>query len=211
MNIFIGIISYLPDNKHIRQARINKCQELLNKLQVLFPTIPVIIVAQNWRGEISTPVNATISEYNKLGILEARQTLRELFINSNYDYIIMFDDDCELQGTKQDADLFLELLKENPGCYVFTRQNMFKLCAISKEVYTQYQLPNLSVEHGTGIEDVAFCQTLKIKCPEKEINYYGLLKEISNWTQGKDISTWDRKNIPTLLKNTQAYLKTLKE
>ena len=45
---------------------------------------------------------------NKLGITGARKKLREIFINSEYDYLIMLDDDNRIYGEVNNN--FLEVL-----------------------------------------------------------------------------------------------------
>ena len=41
----IGIVSYFPDN--IREQRINRFNDLINKISEVFPNLDVFIIAQN--------------------------------------------------------------------------------------------------------------------------------------------------------------------
>ena len=77
--------------------------------------MPIIIVAQNWGDDIEIE-HATVFKYaNKLGITEARRKLREIFLDSDYDYLIMLDDDAKLVGTKEDADKYIQQIEDHPG------------------------------------------------------------------------------------------------
>ena len=104
----IGIISWLPndDTRSIRQKRL---EELLVKCDLLF-NLPIIIIAQNWDKSIKITENCVIFNFDKLGITEARKRLREKFIESEFDYLIMLDDDSELVGTRDGAQISLSTL-----------------------------------------------------------------------------------------------------
>ena len=99
MKACIGIISYFPDDlKEIRESALNN---LLRDCFTYFPGVDIIIVAQNYKGYIPQVNKNKIILYsynNKLGITGARKKLREIFINSEYDYLIMLDDDNRIYG-----------------------------------------------------------------------------------------------------------------
>ena len=101
MKIVIGIPSYLPDNKEVREYRFNRLKALINKCNQLF-NLPIYIVTQNYKEEklyLTGYKNIMLSEdYTPLGIVGARRKLREYFLNSDYDYLIMLDDDIIIYG-----------------------------------------------------------------------------------------------------------------
>ena len=167
------------------------------------------MIAQNWDNEIVLSDKITAYYYDKLGVLGARKALRNKFLLSKFDYMIMLDDDCILSGTKQDGDDLLEQLYNEEGRYLITRDNMLKMCTISRQVYGKYPLVELSPEAGTGLEDLAYCRLLRMMCPEKEMKYFGKLQEVSNWTKDASISTWDRRDIISLVKKTVDYMNSL--
>lgn len=209
MSVCIGIISYFPKDLILRWKRIERCRELFSSIEKIFPDIPVFLIAQNWDNEIVLSDKITAYYYDKLGVLGARKVLRNKFLLSKFDYMIMLDDDCILSGTKQDGDDLLEQLYNEEGRYLITRDNMLKMCAVSRQVYGKYPLVELSPEAGTGLEDLAYCRLLRMMCPEKEMKYFGKLQEVSNWTKDASISTWDRRDIISLVKKTVDYINSL--
>lgn len=205
MNICIGIISWFPDGT-FRSERIDRCKKLLAQLSEIFPSVSIVIVAQNWREEIDMSANVHLLPHPKLGITQARQALRAWVLNSEYDYIITFDDDCVLDGTKEAGDRYLSALAGAPDGYT-NHKNMFKLSAVSKSVFKQFEIPALSVENKTGLEDYAFFAILEKIIPEKKIAFdFGELKEVSRWI-GDNYSCWDRQDIAAMYDKTSQYVK----
>ena len=205
MNACIGIISYFPDSKY-RTVRAARCETLITRCREVFG-LPMVIIAQNWNNEIAITEDMIVESYNSpLTILGARQALRTHFLASNYDYLIMFDDDCVLEGTSEDGQRFLTALTKNPDKYL-KKDNQFKLFAVSKDTYNRFPLPPLGVENGTGIEDMAFFAVLKHSAPEDEITGFewGGLKDASVWRDDQ-ATTWHRQNIPQLIQNTKRYI-----
>ena len=92
----IGIISYLPDDKYIRNKRIEKLNNLILKCNQLFPGIEIIIIAQNYQDYQPKGNSIRIVDFYKpLGITGARKALRRVFLDyCTKDYLIMLDDDC---------------------------------------------------------------------------------------------------------------------
>lgn len=213
INCCIGIISYFPDDEAVRVARINHCQELLNNLSTIFKDIPIVIVAQNWFcNDIQVNSNnITLLQFNKLGILSARKVLRKYFLeNTNYDYIILFDDDCVLNGTETDGNLFLRALAENPDKYYYARKNMFKLCAISRKIFSDVPLPDIGVDDESGLEDLAYAAILDYSYKNSMISDIDCrLSETSDWATNPLESTWPRKNIYKLIQKTKEYLDSI--
>ena len=109
MKKVIGIVSYLPDDECIRQERKDKLKYLIYKCELYFQ-LPFIIIAQNWNEDDNKTItikNGNIYHYDKLGIVGARKKLREHFLNSEYNYLIMLDDDCVIDSTSRDSTKYL--------------------------------------------------------------------------------------------------------
>lgn len=169
MNICIGIISYLPKEEKVREARKNKLVSLINKCNELF-NLPILIVAQNWDDSVYSelPENVSISHFPEaLGITGARNELRRLFLLDSYDYLIMLDDDCELSGTKSGANDYIKQIEDHPNMAGVFKGTLLKLFAISKEVFFDYKFDGGEPINGEVFEDILFVNRLKIECPEK--------------------------------------------
>lgn len=209
MNKCIGIISYLPDNKEIRDSRISLLNNLINFLDSKF-NLPIIIVAQNYKNYIPNSSNIILYEFNKLGIVGARNKLREIFLNSNYDCLIMLDDDCQLYGTKEGVKDYLIQLDNNPNMFYEFNKTLLKLFAISKELFKEIKFENINPENEEGFEDRIFVNTLRKKFPTKQyiINKHNL-EEISVSTQD-NLSTWyTNQDIKKMLKNTEDIINNM--
>lgn len=162
----IGIISYLPNEENTRKARAERINQVISKCDELF-NLPIIIVAQNWKeaDDIKTSSNCIVYHYEKLGIPVARNTLRDLFLKSNYEYLIMLDDDCLIHGN--DATEYINEIEEHPDGFGFLYLKQLKLCAISKYVYSQVEMPNIDAEKNEGTEDTIFFTVLKYQFRDK--------------------------------------------
>jgi len=184
----IGIISWLPDNK-TREIRQKQLEELLIKCNYLF-NLPIILIAQNWHSDVRINSNCAIFHFEKLGIVEARKKLREKFLDSSYDYLIMLDDDSQLVGTKEDAQKYLQQIDENPNSVGVFKKLLLKLFAISKTIMQCVEYENINVENGEGFEDMIFIEKCKKKFPSNFFIFdkFGL-DDISNSGNDK-YSTW---------------------
>ena len=214
----IGIVSYLPEADSDRASRCKRLTNLILKINELWPWIDIMIIAQNWK-DFTLPTISNkiiIDKYEKLGILKARNTLREKFIKSDYDYIITMDDDAFILGIGIE---YMNEIDEHPNMVgIFRYRNCpLTMLAISKEIFTKYPYPaTVSVEEGGMIEDDTFIATLFVKCPEKlfefshtdieEIGYEYVNRRIykdSNFAK----STWDWKaNWNGINNATRSYL-----
>lgn len=195
MNICVGIISYLPDDPEVRQKRLNKLNTLVTKCDELFK-LPIIIIAQNWKNldNISHLKNSTLIIYkynNPLGITGARRALRNKFIGSQFDYLIMLDDDSELSGTEHGAKDYLDQIRNHPGMYGIFKSMLLKLFAISKEMYQLIDFPDLEAGRGEFFEDMYLIMALNKKYPQKKFtfNKTGQINESSN-SSSDPLSTW---------------------
>lgn len=173
----IGIISYFPEDKHLRKIRIDKLNELLQKCDELFK-LPIFIIAQNWKEDVElvslTDSTITIYKYNtKLGITGARRELRRKFLDSNYEYLIMLDDDIHLIGNKQSADNYLKQIDNHPGDFGTFKQLTLQLFAISKDLFSKIDYPAGEVVDGDYFEDMWLIMALKKLYPD---NFYSFVR-----------------------------------
>lgn len=191
MNPCIGIISYLPDDKR-REYRIKRMKLVLEQCNKLF-NLPIIVIAQNWKEDCKEIFNQNMILFNysnKLGISPAREELRKTFLNSDYDYMIMLDDDSIPIGTRLDAKRFLYLMGKNPDGAVLRRDNVVvKLIACSKNILSQVFFNKANPELNEGGEDDIFTWTLRTFYSDKIAEYDGNLTEMSNSTSDPH-STW---------------------
>ena len=189
----IGIISYLPDNLEVRKYRKNKLDILLRRCNELF-NLPIILVAQNyleddvWYYKSKYPNTLIHSYLTKLGITGARKVLRELFLESDYDYLIMLDDDIELVGDS--GKEYLSQIDSNPGCFIENNKSRLQLFAISKEIFSQQGFNDIEAEREEAFEDRIFFYTLCKKFPEKHkvFNNTGVVEHAI--ATGDRYSTW---------------------
>lgn len=197
-----GIISYFPDNDsdyHIetRRERSRRFRELLFKLEELWGDIDIIVIAQNWQDFELPEIKNKIKTYHygKLGILGARRELRKKFLESDYDYLIMFDDDA-MPDSDNPQGYMLEIDKHPDGVGTIRKnQSPLQFFAISKTIYSQIDMPNINAEKGEGFEDDIFVASCFAKFPDKAFMFpEGLVKETSFKYTGKGAcpSTWSR-------------------
>jgi len=186
----IGIISWLPDDE-TRKLRQEKLEKLLIQCDNLF-NLPIIIVAQNWNNSVSITSNCVVFNYDKLGITGARKKLREKFLESSYDYLIMLDDDCELKGSKPYADDYLKQIDSHNGSIGIFKGTLLKLFAIPNVLMAQVEYDDVEPENGEGFEDLIFVEKCKIKFSEKHFFFARKgLDEQSDSVNDK-LSTWWR-------------------
>lgn len=199
-----GIISYFPEpdsdyHKSARKERSRRCTELLLKLDELWPDIDILIIAQNWKDYELPKIrnNITRYDYDKLGILGARRELRQKFLNSSYDYLIMLDDDGMISTS--DPSVYMNTIDEHPdGIGVIRRTGCpLMLLAISKSVYSQIDMPDLDAEKGQGFEDDVFVSRCFSQFPDKAFDFpKDCIKETSFKYKGPGMcpSTWAAEN-----------------
>lgn len=197
-----GVISYLPDAINDRytvmlRERRRRCDEMLSKLNEYWPDIDVMFVAQNWKDyqPIEVQNKVTVFHYTeKLGIIGARKELRKKFLESDYDYMIMIDDDAIISTEAPDA--YISLIDTHPdgfGAVHGYEHGPMNFLAISKFVYSQVEVPDVNPENGEGFEDDIFFASCISKFPEKQFKVPdGLIIERSLHYQGPGEcpSTW---------------------
>ena len=207
MKKVIGIISYFPPSI-IKEVRKNKLISLIIKCKEVF-RLPFIIIAQNWSTQDEEDILKIASDItlcsvkDKLGITGARKYLRNIFLNSDYDCLIMLDDDCTIYGNRESGLNYLRQIDNNPNRFYEFNKTLLKLFAISKEVFKLEDYEDINPEDGEGFEDRIFVNKLREKYPEKRYIFNkGTLRESSVST--KDIySTWyTNQDLSKMLDNT---------
>lgn len=182
-----GIISYFPNNDspaHIetRRERSRRFKELLAKLDELWPDTDILVIAQNWQDfELPNIKNKIVTfHYDKLGILGARKELRKRFLESDYDYLIMLDDDGRILNA--DPALYMQTIDEHPKGIGVIRHRSCPLMflAISKYIYEQIDMPDIDPEKGEGFEDDVFVAQCFARFPDNAYDFPdGCIKEHS--------------------------------
>ena len=201
MKVTIGICSYFPDEVEIRNIRIARLNNLLKQCNDLFG-LPVMIIAQNWKSitipEGVTKAPITVHRYDEpLGITGARNELRTKFLESNFDYLVMLDDDSYLKGTKKGAQIYLYDLLTNPDKFGVFKPSLMKLFAISKEVFKLVKYPKGGADdEDPGMryfEDMYITKSLQRIYPEKEFRFhYSDLMEYSDSAWDKHSTGWHK-------------------
>lgn len=187
MMICIGIVSYLPDSD-IRIKREEKLRNLIKNCNNIF-CLPIIIIAQNWKN--FSIDGCDIHRFDSpLGIVGARNKLREIFLESEYDYLIMLDDDCEIFGDREVGTKYINQIENHPNMWGQWSGTLLKLFAISKNIFKEVDFGSGSVENGDYFEDILFVNTLEKKFSNKKFNFMisGLRQDSNNFNDPD--STW---------------------
>ena len=201
VNPVIGIISYLPDDPQVRELRFKKLCKLIDTCNSLF-SLPIYIVIQRY-GEkeiqyLSRYKNVTVSDnYDKLGIVGARKALRSWFIGSKYNCLVMLDDDCDINGTKEGGARYLKTLHEFESGFGEFRGSQLKLFSITKDLIKEVDFDDsISPEEGIGFEDTIFVGRLRTMFPKKKFTYehyqlyeksLGARDSLSTWYKNQDL------------------------
>lgn len=199
-----GIISYFPNSDtayhtEMRTKRTKRFFSMLYRLEELWPTVDIIIIAQNWQGLAIPDIHnkVTIYHYPKLGILNARRELRKKFLDSEYDYLIMLDDDFIISSSNPQA--FLTEIDKHPDGFGAIRlpPSPLPFFSISKYIYNQIDMPDIDPEKGEGFEDDIFSAICFAKFPERGFMFpEGLAHDASFHYKGPGEcpSTWSRES-----------------
>ena len=168
-----GIISYFPDNDsgyhtEMRRERTRRFRELLLKLEEYWPEVDILIIAQNWKDfTLPDTKNHKITySYGKLGILGARKELRKRFLEMDYDYIIMLDDDAMVTAFNPQG--YLDEIDQHPDGIGALRwiNGPLQLFAISKSKFAQVEYLDVDPEKGQGFEDDLFANRCRTMFPD---------------------------------------------
>lgn len=215
IKVAIGIVSYLPDDKEIREVRTTKLFNLIRKCQEIFYNVPFIIIAQNYHTESKdilkvAPHSTIVSCQDKLGITGARKYLRNVFLNSEYDYLIMLDDDCTLSGDYNSGKLYLQQIEEHPGRFYEFNRTLLKLFAISKEIFSKEDYEDVSPEKAEGFEDRIFVNKLRKKYPDRQYTFIKHNLSESSISTKDTYSTWyTNQDLNKMLENTNEKIKNI--
>ena len=196
VNTCIGIISYLPDDKAVRNIRINRLNNLIETLNDVF-NLPIIIIAQNWKNsEIILENVDIIKYYDKLGITKARETLRQVFCKeTKYSNIICLDDDFELSDNPKFAKVYLRVIENNKDKLIIYENFLMNLAVFPRKIFEQNPFDlNIDPEKGTGYEDWIYISNLQEKYDYRKIKDYGLSKKKRSELVNDEYSTWITKN-----------------
>ena len=178
-DVTVGIISYFPDDPNIKIARVNRLNYLIKAIDILF-NVPITIIAQNWKGvsirEGTTRKPLTIYNYKEgLGINRAREVLREKFLDSDYEYLIMLDDDSQLRGTIEGGTAYLNQIFAHPDGYGVFKPSLLKLFAISKTMFKKIEYPKGGADDPDPkmrfFEDMYLVNTLQLLYPNQGFQF----------------------------------------
>ena len=109
------------------------------------------------------PVNVQVFHYERLGITKARKELRQKFLESDYDCLIMLDDDCVIGGSLAAAQLYLYTIDQHPDMYGTFHGTLLKLFAMPRSLFEQVDYPDLEAERGEIFEDIYLVSLLRKK------------------------------------------------
>ena len=215
-----GIISWFPDEPTHRKQRLERLNKTFKHLIDLFgEDIEFLIIAQNWKNyKVPEFVkHTTIHRFNKLGILGARKMLRTKFLESDYDYLIMCDDDIVLETKTENApQKYLDELDKHPEGFSFVKYGWsLTFCAISRHIYEKEPMVDVDPEQNEGYEDMVFPLLLHYKYPKNEFKTSHLFCFLQNTAKfSKDHkSTWMVKGIEygDIQRKTDIYTENFKQ
>lgn len=184
MKPVFGIVSYFPWEQPERKQRQDRLDRLVKQLSYLWPEIPIIVISQQWKfynldGKCKNKVIRY--DYPKLGILKARQELRKRFLENDFDYLIMFDDDAIIEGNEELAKKYIAELNNHPEGFCFIKgdgsspytdynDSQLNLCAISRYIYEKEPIPNIDPQQSQAFEDRIWSTLLHFKYADKEFD-----------------------------------------
>ena len=199
--IVFGIVSYLPPDEPGRSLRIERLDRLFKNVKAVFGPVDYLIVAQDW-GNYKLPpfVRAKVFRHESgLGILKARNELRERFLEDGAHWLVMMDDDCIVaEDAKGAGRRFTSLLANKHGeGFCFRKDasgeycpSQLNLCAVSRGLYEKEPLLPVDPERNQGFEDLIWCNYLHFKHPSLEFDVEGLRCTHFKNPDEKAPSTW---------------------
>ena len=109
----IGQISYLPNNE-LRTKRFEAARTQIEWLHKVLPSVKITSVLQNYTDAERDLIKSDniIGFSNPIGAGKARNLILEKFYNSNYDWLLLCDDDTILDD-KYHCENFIEELSNN--------------------------------------------------------------------------------------------------
>lgn len=189
MKFCIGIVSYLPKDLKNRPLRIERLNRLLCQINDFWPYADILIIAQNWKDFKPVPVANKIIKYSfedGIGILKARNTLRTEFLKLDYDYIILFDDDAIISGTRIAAENLVKIMIQKANGFGFVKggtnaycpyaDSQLNLAVVSRKIFAEVPFPDLDPQKEEGYEDRVFSTLLHNKYADDEFDIPSELK-----------------------------------
>ena len=164
MKVCIGIISYLPTNG--KEVRRKVFEEEIKSLNIAL-NLPILVIAQNYTEEdkkIFTD-NCIVDYYGPLGVTKARQVLRHKFLETDFDYMILFDDDEVIKNTDL-AKVYLQTIYDNPNGYIHYFITYLRACAVSRYVMERIPFIPMDAQKLEGWDDAVYVDCVKKVCPE---------------------------------------------
>ena len=201
--VTIGIISYFPDDMMLKRVRAYRLNELIAQCSAIFRGVDITIIAQNWKG-VSLQENPGFSKIiihnfkDGLGINGARKMLRKKFIESDYEWLIMLDDDGVLRGTSKGGQEYLENMANHPGGFCEFRPSLLKLFAISKPCFELIDYPDGGADDKDPrmrlFEDMWLIRSLKRVYPERRFTHKMSMEliELSDSAYDEGNTGWHR-------------------
>lgn len=116
MSIMIGVISYLPNNKELREKRLKVRKIQSEWLKHTFPDKEIFVVAQNYTKNelLSYETNILLNE--GIGVGNARNILIDKFYQSDFSHLMILDDDVTIYDYYNPIEFIYDLDK-NPERY----------------------------------------------------------------------------------------------
>ena len=184
LKLCFGICSYFPWEQPARKERQDRLDRLVKQLSDLWPDIPIMVISQQWKWyTLDKKCKNQVIRYDfpKLGILGARTTLREKFLESDFDYLIMFDDDAIIENKGNAYKLYIDEISKHENGFCFIKGNgsspytpyadsQLNLCAISRYIYEREPIPNIDPEKSQAFEDRVWSTLLHFKYADKEFD-----------------------------------------
>lgn len=141
MSIYIGVISYLP-NDIKRTKRLQASRTQIDWLHKLFTNEKIVVVAQNYNDSdyLDDPLIEYIKYNEGIGPGRARNVILERFYNSDKDWLFICDDDTVAYSYYQYEEFFKEVSNDN-GNAVGKFSGIDAISAVEPE-YTAYKKNN---------------------------------------------------------------------
>lgn len=121
-SVLVGIISYLPDDLQVRQKRIEVHRKQVDMLNKLFPFCDVLQMNQNYSNSDADACFKSLDNgirhlcfenHGKLGASNARNRILEKFYSSDYEFLMLLDDDTLVYPYYDSSRFFEDLLQWN--------------------------------------------------------------------------------------------------
>ncbi len=131
-------------------------------------------------------------------------------MNTDFDNIILLDDDSELVISGNGVDIYLAEIENNPNKIGLFNANFFRLVSIPKQCFSNLTFEyviNLKPENGDFWEDFCYIQTFKKLWPDKVYRHSKEnLNEVSLYSDKDKYSTWYRPEFKTMFTRSKSII-----